>query len=224
MTMTTAMWHQFCQDYQIIPSSVPLFEVAGNVVKTVACGQNQRFLLRRSAAMENLVIREVKKVLDDFQHGTEEYEGLIYMMFWHDGQQVIPLYIGKSGKYGKRGNNLSANIVNIASNKGKFCRWGDGYAYHIGDLSAAVCPNHKPKKITPKYKQWAERLFEQFPTAQPILKQPTYFWMQAWQAGSLGAWKEIGKTHLTSLEYQLIAIASQLSPCYLLNQEGVNRR
>ncbi|MBD3882467.1 hypothetical protein IFO70_11915 [Phormidium tenue FACHB-886] len=49
--------------------------------------------------MESLVVQEVNKVLWDFQAGTDEYEGLIYMMFWCNGQQVIPLYIGKSEKY-----------------------------------------------------------------------------------------------------------------------------
>jgi len=218
------LWDKFCADYQIFESSVPLLETSGQVVKTAAFGSNQRLLLRRSSQMDSLVIKEVNKVLLDFQCGTNEYEGLIYMMFWRSEQQVIPLYIGKSEKYGKQGTNLSANIAQVTFNKGKFCRWGDNYAYHIGDLSAATCPDHPIEKASPKYKRWAKRLFENVPSTQPILKQPTYFWIHAWRTGSTGAWKELGATRLTSLEYQLIAIASQLFPDSLLNEEGVNRK
>lgn len=222
--MATELWQRFCDEHQIIQSCAPLFNTVGNTVQTTPCGLDQRLLLRRSPEMEALIIQEVNKVLNDFRNGTEEYEGLIYMMFWHSAQQVIPLYIGKSEKYGKQGNNLSANIANIATNKGKFCRWGDGYAYHIGDLSAVVCPNHAPQKITQKYTKWARQLFVSFPDSQPVLKQPVYFWMTAWKTGSVGAWKDFGITCLTALEYQLIAIASNVFSDVLLNAEGVNRR
>jgi hypothetical protein len=218
------LWDEFCAEHQILEASVPLFETSGQVVKTAAFGQNQRLLLCRSSEMESLVIQEVNKVLLDFHFGNTEYEGLIYMMFWRGEQQAIPLYIGKSEKYGKQGNNLSANIAQIASNKGKFCRWGDAYAYHIGDLSAAVCPDHPPEKASPKYKRWANRLFEDVPSTQPRLKQPTYFWIHAWKTGCIGVWKDLGATRLTSLEYHLITIASQLFPDSLLNEEGVNRK
>jgi len=222
--MSATLWEEFCTDYQILEASVPLFELSGATVKTATFGQNKRLLLQRSNQMEFLIIQEVGKVLLDFKCGADEYEGLIYMMFWRNRQQAIPLYIGKSEKYGKQGNNLSANIAQISSNKGKFCRWGDAYAYHIGDLSAATCPNHPPKKVSPKYKRWANRLFENVPSTQPILKQSAYFWIHAWRTGSIGAWKDLGATRLTSLEYQLIAIASQLFPDTLLNEEGVNRK
>ena len=101
-------------------------------------------ILKRSNGMENFVVNEVSKVIDDFYSGTHVCEGLIYLMYYLENDLVIPLYIGKSEKYGKQGNNLSANIKGIDknSNKGYFCRWGDNYAYHIGDLSAIVCPNH----------------------------------------------------------------------------------
>src|SRR5690348_8593625 len=117
--MAAILWEEFCSDHNIIKTSVTLFETSGDVVIVTPHGNDQRLLLRRSAAMEKLVISEVSKVLADFYLGTEEYEGLIYMMFWRDGQQVIPLYIGKSEKYGKQGNNLSANIARISSDKSK---------------------------------------------------------------------------------------------------------
>ena len=47
-------------------------------------------------------------------------------------------------------------LNNIANNKGKFCRWGYQYDYHIGDLSAIVCNSHPAKKQRPKYKIWGD--------------------------------------------------------------------
>lgn len=105
-----------------------------------------------------------------------------------------------------------------------FCRWEDNYAYHIGDLSAVVCPNHSILKINLKYKKWANRLFESYPTPYPTLRRATYFWIHAWENGRVGIWKEFGSTSLTALEYHLISVASTVFPESLLNQEGVNRK
>ncbi|MBD1859969.1 MULTISPECIES: hypothetical protein [Leptolyngbya] len=220
--MSLNLWQQFCCDYEIRETGVPLFNAHGNIVKTMPYGQKGRLLLQRSVEMEALIIDEVSKVVRDFEQGENVYEGLIYMMFWQNDHHVIPLYIGKSEKYGKQDSNLSVNIKNIAGNKHKFCRWGNGYDYHIGDLSAVVCPGHQ--KMAPKYKKWASKLFESFPSSEPVLKHKTYFWIHAWKTGTVGVWKDFGSTPLTSLEYQLIAIASAAFPEYLLNAEGVNRR
>ncbi|MBW4540672.1 MAG: hypothetical protein KME43_16210 [Myxacorys chilensis ATA2-1-KO14] len=220
--MSLILWQQFCSDYAVREIGVPLFNTSENVVKTMPYGPSGRRLLQRSADMESLVIHEVGKVLHDFKQGENVYEGLIYLMFWQQDHQIIPLYIGKSEKHGKQGRNLSANIKNIAGNKAKFCRWGDAYAYHIGDLSAVVCPDHASERMAPKYKKWAAKLFESFPSCEPVLKHEIYFWIHAWKTGTIGVWKELGSTRLTSLEYQLIAIASAAFPEFLLNTDGVN--
>ncbi|MBD2076702.1 hypothetical protein H6F86_22995 [Phormidium sp. FACHB-592] len=174
--------------------------------------------------MENFVIDEVNKVLIDFQQGEEKYEGLIYMMYWLKNEQVLPLYIGKSEKYGKKGTNLSANIANISSNKSFFCRWGNNYAYHIGDLSAIVCPDHPSSQQNPKYRKWANCLFNSYPSNYPQLRKETYFWIHAWEKEKIGIWKEYGHSPLTALEYHLISVASVAFPTLLLNEEGVNRK
>ena len=184
-----------------------------------------RCLLRRSGEMEALVAGEVSKVLED--HGSESdlFEGLIYMMFHRDGKEIIPLYIGKSEKFGKSSGRLSTNIAGIKitkGNRGKFCRWGNNYAYHIGDLSAVVCTGHPETKKTNKYKKWAKLLFTDYPSASPRLRKPVYFWLTAWKKDEIGIWEEFGPTSLTFLEYQLIGVASRLSK-RLLNDEGVNR-
>ena len=46
------------------------------------------------------------------------------------------------------GKDLSANLVGLDTNTRKFGRWGDGYAYHIGDLGAVVLPGHDPNAKT----------------------------------------------------------------------------
>jgi hypothetical protein len=219
-----ALWNKFCQAHSAIENSAPLFELSGENVSIYSYGKNKRPLLQRSKAMDNLVIAETDKVLKDFETGTDIYDGLIYMMFWVEAGSVIPLYIGKSEKIGRRGGNLSANIKNIQKNIGKFSRWGYNYAYHLGDLSAVVCPGHPAKKSTQKYREWAERLFVSWPSPTLRLHRETHFWMKAWSQDGVSIWKEYGRTSLTFLEYLLIGVASDLFPETLLNREGVNRR
>ncbi|CAN1213591.1 GIY-YIG homing endonuclease [Tumidithrix helvetica PCC 7403] len=220
------LWKNFCLEYVNPKLGIPLFEVNNEdlVVNTKGYGKDARVLLKRSISMEALVIDEVNKVLIDFSRGGEIYEGLIYMMYWLENEQIIPLYIGKSEKYGKQGNNLSANIASIASNKGFFCRWGDNYAYHIGDLSAIVCPGHLLSKQNQKYRKWASRLFNSYPSNHPQLRKETYFWIHAWEKDKVGIWIEYGHSPLTALEYHLISVASVAFSDVLLNEEGVNRR
>lgn len=220
----TELWDNFCSKYKVLETGVSLFDNLDGTVSTFQYGKDQRWMLKRSLEMEKLVIKEVEKVIEDYQQNTNNYEGLIYMMYWVENQRVIPLYIGKSEKFGKAGNNLSENIKNIRSNKGFFCRWGYNYAYHIGDLSAIVCVGHNKEKVNPKYTKWAEKLFVNWPSTYPQLKQETYFWMQAWNSNNIGIWPEFGITTLTFLEYLLIGVANVLFPDNLLNKEGVNRR
>lgn len=170
--------------------------------------------------MEQLIISEVSKVIEDFNNKTEIYDGLIYMMYREESNEIIPLYIGKSEKYGKSGN-LSANIKNISGNKHNFCRWGNNYAYHIGDLSAVVFGHEKYQ--TRKYTKWADAIFESYPATELRLKFDVKFWIKAWKSSDTGIWEEFGETNLTFLEYLLIGVASSVFPNDLLNSEGVNR-
>ena len=217
-------WNDFCGRFEINNSCVPLFKCEGNVVSTIEIGRtNRRFVLERSHQMESLVIHEAAKVIQNYNEDQERFEGLIYMMCRKEGKMIIPLYIGKTEKYGRRSGNLSANIMNIETNSHKFCRWGYAYAYHIGDLSAVVCEGHPDKRKNGKYMKWADKLFKSHPSPTPILNHPTYFWVHAWEKGETGIWKEFGQTSLTFLEYLLIGVASDLFPNDILNDEGVNR-
>ena len=136
---------------------------------------------------------------------------------------VTPLYIGKTETFGRGGGNLSANIRSLARDRAKFARWGDNYAYHIGDLSAVVLPGHPASKANPKYQDWAEALFEDFPGEAPRLRQPVYFWTRAWSSRETGIWTEFGPTRLSFLEYLMIGVASSAFPDKLLNREGRHR-
>ena len=218
-----ALWDSFCNEHGVLAKGVPLFKCDELRVDVIPYGLNRRFALKRSDEMEALVISEVEKVLKDFIDGSNLYEGLIYIMFWSEGDRVVPLYIGKSEKYGRKSRSLSQNIRSIRANGSKFCRWGYNYAYHIGDLSAVVCQGHSKDSVTHKYQKWATRLFKVFPATSPELKRQTFFWISAWKSGSTGPWKDVGATSLTFLEYLLIGLASDTFPEILLNEEGVNR-
>lgn len=218
------LWIDFCKRFRIRERGVPLFHAEKGVVSVLRMGRGAgRRFLQRSMQMDKLIVSEVRKVIQDYADGQHCYEGLIYLMYKTRGQLVIPLYVGKSEKYGKGGGNLSANIKGIERNQHKFCRWGYGYAYHIGDLSAVVCAGHPEVKRTQKYKRWADRLFKTYPTVEPKLKSQVHFWIKAWKKGETGIWPEFGPTSLTFLEYLLIGVASDLFPQRLLNDEGTNR-
>lgn len=169
--------------------------------------------------MEGLIVREVRKILTTDTH----YEGLLYMMHWREKGEIVPLYIGRAGKYGKGGDNISANLLNIERDTAKFARWGSNYAYHIGDLSAATCPGHGKGRVVRKYQRWAQRLFCDAPTSTPTLRRPVYFWATAWSRDSYSIWPDFGRCYLAFQEYLLIGVAAQLFPDILLNDEGVNR-
>lgn len=216
------IWSDFCDEYEVQQHGVPLFEESELVVNTILYGKenHKRTVLKRSSLMNHLIVSEAKKVIHDFNEKQGLYEGLIYMMFFIEKNTVIPLYIGKTEKYGKRSGQLSTNLT---TNSHYFCRWGYNYAYHIGDLSAIVCPGHSNEKVNKKYEKWAESLFIDYPSHKPKLKRNTYFWCKAWKQGDIGPWKEFGPTPLTFLEYLLIGLSSSIFP-ELLNVEGVNRQ
>jgi hypothetical protein len=217
------LWETFVKNHRILNFPVPLFKCHDLIVETIERGIEKKSFLKRSPEMEYLLISEVNKVINDFNQNSEIYDGLIYMMYKIRDNKVIPLYIGKSEKYGKKDKNLSVNIKNIEKNNDKFCRWGYNYAYHTGDLSAVTCLGHNQEKINKKYHKWAASLFQNFPSEQPRLKEMVYFWIKAWDKNDFNILKEYGPIKVTFLEYLLIGIASELFPRELLNDEGVNR-
>lgn len=200
---------------------VPLFEWDEDLtVDFKKYGKNNRGILKRSQEMEQTIFREGTKVIEDWETSDDTYTGLIYLMYWLRDERIVPLYIGKAGKYGTEGETLSDNLGDLQGGsdatevaKGSFARWGDGHYYHIGDLSAVVFDHEKNQKQ--KYERWAETLFEDKNT----LYRPTYFWAKAWRSDDVGPYHDTG-IELEALEKQLIELAAKAYPDELLNTAG----
>jgi hypothetical protein len=220
------LWNSFCQAYGVAEDSVPLFECdEDGFVQTKEVGKSRpRKVLRRSAAMEALMRREAKTVVEDHNKNTGLYDGIIYIMHTRStGGIIVPRYIGKSETVGKTSGILSVNLSRLDTDTSKFGRWGDTYAYHIGDLSSVVLPGHEIVVKPLKYRLWAEALFENANSERPRLRQTVLLWVRAWRKDDIGVWKEFGPTRLSFLEYLLIGLASALFPGEILNREGHNR-
>ena len=226
MTTPKNIWNDFCIAHRVSIESVPLFASDENgFVETKEIGLfNKRKVLVRHRDMERLILRETDILNDDWSKGAHQYDGLIYLMYRRgDDDYLVPLYIGKAESFGKGDRNLSANLRNLHTSKDKFARWGDNYAYHIGDLSAAALTDHPVAKVNPKYKEWASKLFKISPTQRPQLAFDVYFWAKAWNYNDIGIWPELSPTRLAFLEYLLIGVASTAFGGSLLNYEGRNR-
>jgi hypothetical protein len=222
MTTKQEIWESFCRAHCIAEKGVPLFaHDAAGIVETFKYGRDERAMLRRSPAMRSLVVSTVRSLL---ARPSSEAEGLLYMMYRSDGKgTVVPLYIGKAGRHGRSGAEVSANLLNIDRDEDKFARWGYNYKYHFGDLSAAVLPGHAEPKLSPKYARWAKALFQNAPTPNPVLRTDTRFWCTSWGPASVTIWQEFSPSSLAFTEYLLIGVASLLFPNDLLNSEGVNQ-
>jgi hypothetical protein len=230
MKTAKQIWDDFCTVHQIVDGSVQLFASDKfGFVETKEIGKNKkRRVLVRHDDMEKLILRETDILIKDWSQGTHQYDGLIYIMHQRgDDGGVLPLYIGKAETFGLAGKNLSANICGLHNRKDKFARWGDNYAYHIGDLSAAALANHLTnqtvKRKNRKYTVWASKIFKKAPTKRPQLVSDLYFWAKAWKSTEVGIWPDLSPTRLAFLEYLLIGVASTAFSGSLLNREGRNR-
>jgi len=215
MTTKRDIWQQWTDRYIDTEKPTPLFETDETLtVEYKHYGQNDRRILKRSTEMENILRNEGRKVINDWSTTDDTYDGVIYLMYWLDDGEVVPLYAGKAGKYGRDGESLSANLEELRrSSTRKFARWGDAHYYHIGNLSAIIFNHDKNQKQ--KYEKWANRLFG----SGRILRQPTYFWTKAWQEDDVGLYHDF-EVPLGELEYQIIGLTSDLYAEQLLNEEG----
>jgi hypothetical protein len=94
-----------------------------------------------------LSAQEGRKAINDWSTSDDTYDSLTYLMYWLDEGDVIPLHVGKAGKYGRDGDGLSANLRGLRGNgTGKFARWGGAHYYHIGNLSVIIFDHDKNKK------------------------------------------------------------------------------
>lgn len=204
-------WLQRNLGYEFTPLFETTYDSLVVETKIKKVKGNERRLLKRSHEMEQAVIRVIETNIDN-----PEWEGIIYVMGLKDIDNFIPLYIGKADKKGVK-NNISANIKNIRKNQHMFARWGDGLAYHIGDLSQALFGFEGYQKTQKKYKRWSEALFVSFDP--PILKEQVNFYVAPVFKGQLGL--SGLPCSLPALEKEMIAIASVQYGDTLLNRDGV---
>ena len=151
------IWLDFLARYDVSDNASELFlnnKMHCNVEQKGKKNNLRPFLVRHPL-MEKQLIEQASIVEDDYNTNKKLYEGIIYLMFTIKHEQIIPLYIGKTETFGKSNKNLSENIKTLKSNKYKFARWGNGYQYHIGDLSPVVLNGHSDDKKTSKYTDWA---------------------------------------------------------------------
>lgn len=190
---------------------VPLFLTNDDLLVETRVNSNGRRLLKRSSEMEDAIITIVENGLRN-----KEWQGLFYVMGQGTGDRFRILYIGKADRKGVK-HPISENIKNIRKNKHKFARWGDGLAYHIGDLSQVLFKFRAYKKPANKYKRWAEALFQSFDP--PILKENTYLYIAPWYSHSVGP--SGMPCSLPAVEKELISLASLQFQSTLLNVDGI---
>jgi len=233
-------WRKWCK-INLTKKEIPLFEFneETNEVLSITVGNGSKRILRQKE-MEEIVSKEISKIYYSYieDKNNFEFDGLIYMMYTLkkdivqkdiiddsileklDENDIIPFYIGKTETIGVNGK-YSVNIKNVHKklNKTKFARWGDGGAYHIGDLSDALLDNRKAENFK-KYSKWAEFLFKkrEMQSKDPvILKFPVYFGCKAWHKDDKGLILNL-PCSTCFLERQLISLANIIFPKILLNQ------
>lgn len=217
------LWQNWVLKQVDTKNPVPLFDTDENLeVNTRSYGNNSRPVLKRHSRMEEMIRTEGQKVVDDYSARGGTYEGLIYIMYTLEDEEVIPYYIGKCGKHKRNSDELNSNLENISTNDLKLARWGYGRYYHLGNLSAAVLDYDSLSRVdrtgvSGKFERWAKILFE---PGTKHLKKPVYLSVKAWSTDDVGPYVDI-HPYLAELEYQLIGFAYELYPETLLNTEGV---
>jgi hypothetical protein len=190
---------------------VDLFAVdADGVVSTKERGTPPRRILCRSRQMEQTIIEIVETGLSQ-----PDFEGLLYVMGFGSSENFRPAYVGKAERKGVK-RPLSANLVNLSFDQGKFARWGDGLDYHIGDLSHALF--EWPARRTPrnKYRRWADALFAR--ADPPQLREPVKLYLLPWRTATRGPSGLLGS--LAAGEKEAIALAGAQYGSTLLNTDG----
>jgi len=137
-------------------TAVPLFARRGRVIAV----DEKRVPLRHSR-METFYS---DVIVDARRRG--DCCGIIYCMYWIRSGEIVPLYVGKTERYG-RGGKISANLTNPRF----FGRWGYSRYYHLGDLGVGLRGGQKCR-------DWADRLFSK--PSGLVLRADTFFGVTVW--------------------------------------------
>jgi len=213
------IWDDFCRQNHIADEGKPLFECVGGRVSTKEIGWKPKHkVLVRSSEVDIYLIKTAVSLREDYDGKDGKYEGILYLMFRKQGRKVVPLYIGKTEKIGRKG-----ELSNLLKGSSPKPRWDDGPDYHIGGLSTCVCPGYTGKRVKKHYRTWATSLFLKTPSGQPRLRHKVFLWLRLWKVGEVGLWRDFGATSLCLQETLLINVAHVLHPDDLLNTEGILR-
>ena len=210
------MWEEYVAEKDILNNSEVLFEANAQLeVSTIKVGANT--VLERTNDIDRLIMESSRSVMEDFQKGSQETEGVIYMMYREGDQGMIPLYVGIAEKVGKSG-----RLSTLFNGKTKKPRWDYYDGYHIGDLSTVVCEGYETAE---KGKvNWAKSLFEDFPSKAPVLNFEVKLWFHVWRSDSLSIFSDLGHSSLLLEESLIIEILGRLYPDSLLNIQGKLRQ
>lgn len=121
-------------------NAIPLF-----ITNNLSVRVNGNRVPERNSEMQ----RFYSDLIEDVRNGSV-FCGIIYCMYWIRNSEIVPLYIGKTERYGRNGN-ISTNLNPGAA--GPFGRWGYGNDYHMGDLGAGL-------RGEDRYQDWVEKLFK----------------------------------------------------------------
>ena len=190
-----------------------LFENNSNIVSITKKVKRDNTIMKKLTRNKEFEKNMINLVEEGIKNSS--WEGILYLMhFKKDLSQI--LYIGKTEKKGVS-NKISVNIKNLRTDKSKFGRWGDGLAYHIGDLSHALFKEKAYKKPSKKYYRWSERIFSIM--EPPTLKEKIFITLISWNEGMKGP---SGLTcSLPSVEKEIIALSSEHHSKTLLNIDGI---
>ncbi|MBM3745966.1 MAG: hypothetical protein FJW34_09220 [Acidobacteria bacterium] len=177
------------------------------VVETILWCDYKRRTLKHSSEFSEATVDLVEAGLCD-----EDWEGLLYVMHWGNLEHLVPLYIGKTERRGKK-NKISANIRNIRGNLSAFARWGYSLDYHIGDLSHALFGWEARRPPRDAYGTWVDRLFQR--REPPTLRQPVHVTWLNWYRGMNGPYGQ--PCSITQAEKELIRLARLEHPGTILN-------
>lgn len=196
-----AVWYRWATEHGLDEDPVPLFTTDENgVVQVADYGHRSRPVLSLHRRMKETVRTEAKKVIQDYENGTDNFEGVHTMMYWIEDDEIVPLYNSWSAKTSRGGDSLNVMLERIETSMSHFCKWGYIHLCHTGGLSVNVIDEdfYEENEVdkSGKYENWAETLFE--PNSRQ-LRQPVYFWSNATkldeEVGLPGIYSDLFRPH-----------------------------
>jgi len=205
----------------------PLLNTNNNVVSVIQKGKKNNYnVLERSKEIDAVIARTVKVVLDSHNNNSDDVKGVLYMLFRfeEDGNpnsNKIPLYLGKTSRYGKV--NRLNSLFNSLNSKPRWDYAKNGN-YHLSGLSSMVCVGYEEKDKDIGKMSWAKSMFQEFPSQNPTLKFKPYLWFRPWTTSDVSIVKELGHVSLHLEELILIDILSKAFPEDLLNKADTDKK